>query len=133
MVFGGQPTEDALVELKNRGFKTILTTRGEGELQWDEKTKVEELGMTFASVPMNHPVEEITDDQVARFAELMENGERPIVLHCGSGNRVAGLWAVWLVEVEGMEPGPALELAEKAGMTGVRPVVEKRLASSSKE
>jgi protein tyrosine phosphatase (PTP) superfamily phosphohydrolase (DUF442 family) len=50
-----------------------------------------------------------------------------MVLHCSSGNRVAGLWTVWLVEHEGMDPAQALALGTKAGMAGIRPVVEKRL------
>jgi hypothetical protein len=49
------------------------------------------------------------------------------VLHCASGNRVAGLWGAWLAERQGMEPAEALRLAELAGMASVRPVVERRL------
>ena len=128
LLFGSQPSEEALAQLAAGGYKTVLTTRGEGELSWDEKAKVESLDMTFVSIPMDHPVTKITDEQVNRFAELMENGERPMVLHCGSGNRVAGLWAVWLVEHENVEPLEALQQAEQAGMmTSTRNVVGKRL------
>ncbi len=129
-LFGGQPTKEALVEIRDLGYRTVVSTRGAGELDWDEKTAVESLGMTFVHIPMNKPVEEITDEQIRAFTDLMENGERPMVLHCGSGNRVSGLWAVWLVEHEGMSPEAALALAEGAGMTRVRPVVEKRLGKT---
>jgi len=79
------------------------------------------------TIPMNKPVEAITDEQVEQFAHFMDTAERPMVLHCGSGNRVAGLWTVWLVEHEGMDPARALELGAEAGMTGLGPVVKKRL------
>jgi protein tyrosine phosphatase (PTP) superfamily phosphohydrolase (DUF442 family) len=51
----------------------------------------------------------------------------PVVLHCGSGNRVSGLWAVWLVENQKMDAGQALDLASQAGMKGIQPIVQKRL------
>lgn len=127
MLFGGQPSREALRDLKSQGYKTILSTRAADELAWDEKALADSLGLRFVTIPMEKPVTEITDDQVSRFAELMETGERPMLLHCGSGNRVAGLWAVWLAEHQGVAPDEALRLGEKAGMTGIRPVVQKRL------
>jgi uncharacterized protein (TIGR01244 family) len=127
LLFGGQPSEEALAQLAAQGYKTVLSARTEPELRWDEKAKVESLGMTFVRIPMENPVTKITDEQVNNFAGLMENGERPMVLHCGSGNRVAGLWAVWLVEHKNVEPTEALRQAEEAGMTSIRNVVGKRL------
>jgi uncharacterized protein (TIGR01244 family) len=133
VLIAGQPTEKALAELAGRGYKTILTTRGEGELEWDEKAKVDSLGMTFVRVPMPNPIAEISDEQVEQFAKVMRSGKRPMVLHCASGNRVAGLWAVWLVEVGGVDVDEALRLGTLAGMTRIRPVVEERLARQPRQ
>jgi len=127
VIFGGQPTPTALEYLAEQGYTTIVSTRGINELDWDERAAVEALGMRFVSIPMENPVTEITDEQVARLAEVIEHPDGPTLLHCGSGNRVSGLWAVYLAEQAGVEPGRALELAERAGMTGVRPAVEARL------
>ena len=92
-----------------------------------EKTEVESLGMNFVSIAMEKPVEEITDGQVKRFAEIMKHAERPLLLHCGSGNRISGLWALWLIENQNMAPQKALGFAKQTGMKGIRTVVEKRL------
>ena len=127
VLFGGQPSQEALRGLKSQGYKTVLSTRGSDELAWDEKALLDSLGLRFVSIPMETPVTAITDDQVNRFADLMKTGERPMLLHCGSGNRVAGLWAVWLVEQQGVSRYEALRLGEQAGMTGILPVVQKRL------
>lgn len=127
LLFGGQPSEQALEYLAAEGYKTILSTRGEGEVGWDEKAAVEALGMRFVHIPMNKPVVAITDEQVEQFDEAMAQAEHPMVLHYGSGNRVSGLWAVWLAERQHVEPEEALRLAEQTGMSGVRPVVEQRL------
>jgi uncharacterized protein (TIGR01244 family) len=127
VLFGGQPSQEALRDLKSQGYKTVLSTRASNELAWDEKALADSLGLRFVTIPMEKPVTAITDDQVSRFADLMKTREHPMLLHCGSGNRVAGLWAVWLVEHGGVTPDEALRLGEKAGMTRIRPVVQKRL------
>jgi uncharacterized protein (TIGR01244 family) len=131
VIFGSQPSPAALEYLAEQGYTTVVSTRGVNELDWDERAAVEALGMRFVSIPMENPVTEITDEQVARLAEVIENPDGPTLLHCGSGNRVSGLWGAYLAERAGVEPDRALELAEQAGMTGVRPVVEVRLGVAS--
>ena len=75
---------------------------------------------------MPHPVTEITDGQLQQFDAFM-NAEKRSILHCASGNRVAGLWAAWLIEYKGTDPAEALGRAEGAGMRpGMRDVVERR-------
>jgi uncharacterized protein (TIGR01244 family) len=131
LLFGSQPTPETLEELAKMGFKTILNTRGENELKWDEKAKVESLGMRYVSIPMPYPIAEIKDEWVEQLDNLLATGERPLVLHCSSGNRIAGLWAVWLNERQGRKQEEALEIADRLGMTRIRPLVEKRFAERS--
>jgi len=127
LLFCSQPSKEGFENLANSGYKTILSTRGENELTWDEAGLVDSLGMSFVNIPMPGPVTEITDEQVRRFDDFMSSANQPIVLHCGSGNRVSGLWAVWLVEHKNIPPDKALALASQTGMKGVRKAVEKRL------
>lgn len=131
VLIGAQPSEAALETLAAQGYKTIVSTRAEGEIDWDERAKVESLGMTFVRIPMPSPVTEITDDQVALLDDVLAGGVGPVVLHCGSGNRVSGLWAAWLAADRGLAPAEALRLAALAGMGSVRPVVEQRLGIDS--
>jgi len=126
LTFGGQPTADALRLLASQGYRTVISTRGEGELEWDERALVEELGMRFVAIPMANPVTTITDGEVTALDAALAN-EGPKLLHCSSGNRAAGLWGAWLAERQGVEPARALELAERAGMTRTREAVEARL------
>ncbi len=129
VVISGQPSATAIGLLKIQGYRTIVSARAPGEVGWDEAAEAAKNGLAFISIPMPSPVAEITDDQVARLAEAMQKAERPILLHCGSGNRIAGLWTVYLVEYAGVPVERALELGEKAGMRSVRAAVEKRLNS----
>ena len=126
-LIGGQPNEEALESLAAQGVTTIVSTRGVNEVPWDERGTIESLGMTFVQIPMPGPVTEITDAQIAALDDVLENADGPVVLHCGSGNRVSGLWAAWLVAERGIDPTEALRLAELAGMRSVRGTVEQRL------
>jgi uncharacterized protein (TIGR01244 family) len=131
ILIGGQPTEAALTELANDGYTTVITARADDEISWDEKAFIESLGMRYVSIPMPGPDYPITDQHIELFDEVIRTNDGPVVFHCGSGNRAAGFWAVWLVEKKGLDPDEALELAEKAGMKSVRPVVERRLGVES--
>ena len=127
MLIGGQPTESALLKFADDGYTTVITSRSDDEISWDEKAFVDSLGMRFVSIPMPGPEYAITDQHIEKFDEVIRTTDGPILFHCGSGNRAAGLWGAWLVEKKGLSPEEALELAEKAGMTRIRPVVERRL------
>jgi protein tyrosine phosphatase (PTP) superfamily phosphohydrolase (DUF442 family) len=129
VVIGSQPSQEVLEYLAARGYETVVSTRAPDEIDWDEAAAVEALGMRFVNIPMPGPVEAISDEQLASFAEVMESGEGRMLLHCGSGNRVAGLWGAWLAEYEDIDSAEALRLAELGGMTSVRPVVEQRLGT----
>jgi protein tyrosine phosphatase (PTP) superfamily phosphohydrolase (DUF442 family) len=128
LMFASQPSPATLQYLKRQGFTTVVSTRGVAEVNWDERALVESLGMRFVQIPMENPVSGITDAQIAALDTVLTTQRGPIVLHCGSGNRVAGLWGAWLSERQGLKPADALRLAELAGMTRVRPVVEQRLS-----
>lgn len=127
VLFGSQPSETTLELLAAQGYTTVVTTRAEDEIDWDEQARVESLGMRFVRIPMPNPVSAITEAQVTRLDSVLGSATGPVVLHCGSGNRVSGLWGAWLAERKGVEPEEALRLAELAGMRSVRPVIEQRL------
>jgi uncharacterized protein (TIGR01244 family) len=131
VLIGSQPSDSALDTLAAQGYKVVVSTRAPGEIDWDERAKVESLGMRFVQIPMPNPVTEITDAQVARLDSVLTHADGPVVLHCGSGNRVSGLWAAWLVADQGVSPSEALRLATLSGMGSVRPAVERRLGTDS--
>jgi uncharacterized protein (TIGR01244 family) len=133
LVIGSQPSQEVLEFLAAQGYNTVISTRAPDEIDWDEAAAVEALGLRFVNIPMPGPEVVITDENVAAFDEVMRSGEGRMLLHCGSGNRVAGLWGVWLAEHEDIDPAEALRLAELAGMTRMRPVVEQRLGTLSEE
>lgn len=55
---------------------------------------------------------------------------KPLILHCGSGNRAGALLALKAFQIDGMSRDEALELGVKAGLASLRPVVETMLGSA---
>jgi protein tyrosine phosphatase (PTP) superfamily phosphohydrolase (DUF442 family) len=69
----GQPTDEALAEIKKAGFKTVINLRTEQEGSLEEKPKVEALGLEYHNIPVGS--DGITKEQVALF-DLEEPARR---------------------------------------------------------
>jgi uncharacterized protein (TIGR01244 family) len=103
----GQPTPDALRKLKEMGFKTVvnLRTEAEGTTQ-AERQEVEALGLRYVSVPVSPQTFSRADVEAVRKV-LDDPAAGPVLLHCGSANRVGAVLGV--IEAD---KGVTLEAAE---------------------
>ena len=89
----GQPTPETLRNLKQLGFKTVVSIRTPGEIELDEGAIVREAGLRYVSVPISSGDFSSADvDAVARV--LDDDAAAPVLLHCASSNRVGGVLAV---------------------------------------
>jgi len=112
----GQPSESDLALLKERGVSTVITLRTDPEVtQFDEAALVEELGMNFVSIPFRGP-ETLTDEVFGRVRDSLNNSEGPVFLHCGSANRVGGVWIAWRVLDGGLSVEDAVAEANEVGL-----------------
>ena len=127
---GGQPTDEQLAALRDAGYKTIINlrqpdergTRGEAE-------KVAELGMTYVALPVAG-AEDLNEENAVALAAALETAERPVLLHCGSGNRVGALLAMKAFLVDGASADEALDLGLAGGVTRLEPAVREKLGLS---
>jgi uncharacterized protein (TIGR01244 family) len=90
----GQPTPEALRSLKERGFKTVVNLRAETEPGVkEEEAIVRGLGLDYALVPITPS--SFSQEHVDRVAKILDDPKAgPVLLHCGSANRVGAVWAV---------------------------------------
>lgn len=90
----GQPSPEALRKLKEQGFRTVINLRAETEPGVkQEEAIVKAEGLEYVSVPVtpaSFSQQEV--DQVKKVLDDPKAG--PILFHCGSANRVGGVWAV---------------------------------------
>ena len=126
LLTGGQPTLEELAKAAEAGYTTVITLRRDGEIDWDEKAEVEKLGMRFVHLPIGR--EDVTEESARALAEALET-EGPVLLHCGSGNRVGALLALKAFHVDGKDADAALEFGREAGLTSLEDQVKELLAS----
>jgi uncharacterized protein (TIGR01244 family) len=128
-----QLTDISFKRAKDAGVKTVVNLRADEELPgMDEKKSVESLGLAYVHVPVTKKT--LSDEKAGQFINAMKEAEEPVLVHCATGNRAAGLWAIFLA-MEKDVPGPeAVALAEKAGLRPgpVKEFVEDYLKRSGK-
>jgi uncharacterized protein (TIGR01244 family) len=115
LLTAGQPTPEQLQEAAKAGYKTVLDLRAPGEDRgFDETKAAEAAGLAYVNVPVTPD----TLDQavIDRFLAALEGAERPVLVHCGTANRVGGVYYAYLVLEKGLSEQEALERARDAGL-----------------
>ncbi len=125
---GGQVTEEALAAAAAVGYRTVVNLRTlEEEGAWDETVVVEGLGMRFVHLPMAGAAG-LTEANARALAAVLDEPENyPVLIHCGSGNRVGALLALKAFQLDGKGAEEALEIGQSAGLTRLEPAVRERL------
>ena len=112
----GQPGKADLALARELGIGAVVNLRKPGELDWDEGSAVRALGLAYVNPAFQAP-DELTDevfDAVRR--ELARAGERPLLLHCASANRVGAVWLALRVLDGNLSYDAALREAETVGL-----------------
>ena len=98
--------------LVSQGFRTVICNRPEGEA--DDQPATDTLraaaqrnGLAFHHQPVKSG--QVTDDDVAAFASLLEAAEGPVLAFCRTGTRSITLWA--LSEARHLSPDAVLAAA----------------------
>ncbi|MEM7481694.1 MAG: sulfur transferase domain-containing protein [Acidobacteriota bacterium] len=125
VVSGGQPSAEQLKSAREAGFRTVINLRGEGE-PGAKGQEIEALGMEYRAFPIAS-AEDLNEENARAFSALLADADGPVLLHCGSGNRVGALFALSAFYVDGATPEEALEKGLASGLTGLEPVVRQRL------
>jgi uncharacterized protein (TIGR01244 family) len=129
LLSGGQPSAGDLEWAARNGYRTVINLRTPGETSdiADEEGLVGDLGMSYVSLPIAG-AEGITGENATALAELLDDeGAQPILLHCGSGNRIGALLALKAHELDGLPPDEALEFGKASGLTRLEPLVREKL------
>ena len=128
----GQPDEAALEVFADAGYATVIDMRGEGENRgFDEAAVVEELGLHYVTLPIDGK-DAVSFENARKLDELLQKYPGPVLVHCGSGNRVGALLAL-RASLAGKDDESALELGRAGGLTGLESVVRDRLAEGAEQ
>jgi len=125
MTSAGQPDEAAFGIFAEQGYTTVIDLRTAGEDRGlDEAKVVEGLGMEYISLPIGR--DDITFDSARSLDQLIAETDGPVLVHCGSANRVGALLAL-SKSLDGADNETALEYGQKGGMTSLESKVKKAL------
>ena len=112
----GQPTQDQIQVLANAGVQHVISLRTDGEIDWDERAAVEGAGMRFYSIPVSGQTG-ITPENAESLQQLLARLDgQPVLVHCGSSNRVGALRALTAHEL-GASLDDSLAEGRRWGMT----------------
>lgn len=122
ILISGQPKDNELRELHEKGFKTVINLRGDEEsgVISEEERIIQETGINYASIPVSP--QSINETKIGRFLQTLATKDAlPAVIHCGGGGR-AGIMVLlhlaithkWSVQ-QALAQGEALGIAPSAG------------------
>lgn len=125
----GQPSVAGLSELAEAGYAAVIDLRTAGEDRgMDEETTVEELGMDYISLPIAGR-DDINFDNAKKLDRFLSKYQGPVLVHCGTGNRVGALLAL-REKLYGAGDEEALAFGKAAGMTSLESTAKTRLADN---
>ena len=109
----------AIPEIAKRGFKAIVNLRLESEPDANigaARDAAAKAGIRYIHLPFDvaNPDEAVVD----RFiAAVTDTANQPVFVHCGSANRVAGMWMIKRVVVDGWDTARAETEARANGLS----------------
>lgn len=119
LMCAGATSPEAFSEIKKLGFSSIINLRQDGESNADipgAKAAAESAGLKYVHVPV-HPSAP-SDESVKMFLNAVQDpANQPMFIHCGSANRVAAMWLIKRVVVDGWDMERATTEAEAIGLT----------------
>jgi uncharacterized protein (TIGR01244 family) len=111
----GQPNEAALAVFAKEGYTTVIDLRTKGEDRgMDEAAVIAGLGMEYVVLPIGS--DGITFENAKTLDEFIEAADGPVLLHCGSSNRVGALLAL-SKSLAGADDDAALRYGKDGGLT----------------
>jgi len=130
LLVGGQPTPGELRQAAKVGVKTIVNLRTPKEPGVSEEVALAaELGLTYISIPVAGG-EGLTVAAAKQLDKALAEANGPVIVHCGSGNRVGALFALRANKLQGKSAKEALAIGKASGLTGLEQVVRNRLERS---
>ena len=129
IAIGGQPSLDQLARVSDYGFRSILNLRPVTEnAGFDEHAEVVRLGMKYHHLPVA-TANDLTRSAAAELGRILgDKANLPILVHCGSGNRVGALFALRAAWIDGASTDDAIKLGQQYGLTKMEEDVRRILA-----
>ncbi len=126
----GQPDSESLQVFADAGYAAVIDLRGAEENRgFDEPAAVQELGLAYVAFPIEGR-DAINFENARELDDLIRSQNGPVLVHCGSGNRVGALLAL-RASLLGADDTASLEIGRAGGLTRLEDTVRERLAGNT--
>jgi protein tyrosine phosphatase (PTP) superfamily phosphohydrolase (DUF442 family) len=115
----GQPTNLGYRLLQGMGVQTVINVLPEMECDPGERSMVIANNMVYFSHPFDPT--SLNRGTVIEFGKMIKNVDKPVLVHCSTGNHVGGLWLAFRVLIENAPVGTAIS---EGRMIGMKPEME---------
>jgi uncharacterized protein (TIGR01244 family) len=116
----GQPTAEQLQTLSAHGIGVVIDLRADAETpELDEAALVRSLGLDYHNLPVGGAAGLTRDNVQALDRLIADAGDRPLLVHCASSNRVGAMMALREAWLRGATSEHALEVGRAWGMKGL--------------
>jgi uncharacterized protein (TIGR01244 family) len=122
IVTAGQPTEEGFQQLSASGVKSVINVLPDKECLTNEADTVAANDMVYYRFPFQ--IDDFNRATFEEFGVLLEQAQKPVLIHCSTGNHVGGLWFGYRYLVE-RAPLPVALL--EARQIGMKPALEDSL------
>ncbi len=127
IITGGQPSKEDFESLHEGGIRTVINLRVATERGTrDEPDWIEELGLDYVSIPVDG-APGLSEEVARQLDRALQSAERPVLVHCGSSNRVGAAFALRAFHIEGKSAEEALRVGRSAGLTKLEGKLRKLL------
>lgn len=98
------------------GYSLVVNLRREGEaFPENEGELARAVGMAYLHIPLGG--EDLVEAHAAQLAAALDaHGDVPVLIHCGSGNRVGALWGLHVALRDGLSADEGVQIARDSGM-----------------
>lgn len=127
VVSGGRLAADDITTLRDVGIQQVIDLTPDAETpEFDEAATVRGAGLAYANLPLAGAAG-LTRDNVQAFDALLRDARQPVLVHCGSGNRVGAMAALRAAWVDGQPLEQAIATGRAWGLTGLEDEVRQRI------
>lgn len=117
IITAGQPSKEDFQALYDGGIRTVINLRVPTERTTrDQPAWMEEIGFEYISIPVAGAAG-LSEDVARSLDQALANSQRPVLVHCGSSNRVGAAFALRAFHLEDESPEAALQIGISAGLT----------------
>jgi uncharacterized protein (TIGR01244 family) len=110
---GGQPDPDDLQALAKQGVKTVIDFRDPSETEGSNAQMAKAAQLDYVNIPINKMT--LSDADVTKFRNALNEKKGPYLLHCGSGARAGAMMLMKTAVDNGWSSQQALDMAANMG------------------